>query len=797
MIPAAGFSLNDFFATARFAITVYDHIQLGHSAPQAYLDFKTYIHDFGNGLKYLAEILQEHERHLFNSGARGTVRVDNTSRVQRTLSEVVGDFKTLEENTLRFLRDYKFMVPSKKGGASAATWKKVRVYSEGSTMYKELEVLKSEYMFHTAKVNIVVEPLRILLLSSLETTLIDVQQTVNRIEQLAKSLYTQSAHELSGVHEPVPEESVPMSCESSGCGIPPPTGYYKFPRRSDTGLSDASTCVSSPTKRKSVFSLPGVNESSSSGSSSAITSTSSEWVWLHDQFTAALSRTVGLEQTKVGIVLDEVIRWLEEGRRGIQGRRSGDFVDAIPFVNLCKASWLCGKLLSSHQYQTLDANSLWHLYIGKIAESIRNEFENLKQLRLKLPNIKAMRPPLPSPIFDIGLPPAIGSPGIFGHNTIDIVEQEILRMDLPGYGEMEREVTLVEVHGSDTIRVKDKIGHGTVWTVTPNTLKRSKTTVHPSIPFMQGSGLLQRPHLILKNSDNSDRVGFEFSDYKQLNAFQAALMGYKIVSQLKQVGKLECYYHSPKLRRAKTDVYDQTSVQLWHEQRAHPYLRKSSAYSSTSNSGRKSLAVPFEAQSQYTTKAHRTYSQGSIAARSISAATSSTSSSVSSSKGSHTVKTKEAKIEQSPESSKLVIFARHAKSASKGETGGVEILVMEIDPYTMISREGCCTERKPDPEDKKAPLCCLRIVIEKQAVGNNDGKSLRLLGFREPEQDSQNGDSGAGVGPLGPGLPLNVDEWPEKRSRSQKAQGLAIKFNTELDKRRFIKDFEGLQLLTL
>ena len=29
---------------------------------------------------------------------------------------------------------------------------------------------------------------------------------------------------------------------------------------------------------------------------------------------------------------------------------------------------------------------------------------------------------------------------------------------------MEREVTLVEVHGGDTIRVKDKIGHGTEWT---------------------------------------------------------------------------------------------------------------------------------------------------------------------------------------------------------------------------------------------------------------------------------------------------------------------------------------------
>ena len=146
----------------------------------------------------------------------------------------------------------------------------------------------------------------------------------------------------------------------------------------------------------------------------------------------------------------------------------------------------------------------------------------------------------------------------------------------------------------------------------------------------------------------------------------------------KQVGKLECYYHSSKLRRAKTDVYNQTSVQLWHEQREIRYLRKSSAYSHTSSSGGKSLAVPlFEAQSQYTTKAHRTYSQGSIAAGSISAATSSTSSSMSSSKGSHTVKTKEAKVEQSPESSKLVIFARPDKDASKGGVGGVEILVME------------------------------------------------------------------------------------------------------------------------
>lgn len=159
MIPAAGFSLNDFFATARFAITVYSNIQLGHSAPKAYLDFRRYILDFGNGLQHLGEILQEHERHLFNSGARGTV--DKTSRVQRTLSEVVGDFKTLEENTKKFLRHYKFMTPPKKSGESMAAWKKVRVYSEGTAMYKEMETLKLEYMFHTAKVNIVVEPLRL------------------------------------------------------------------------------------------------------------------------------------------------------------------------------------------------------------------------------------------------------------------------------------------------------------------------------------------------------------------------------------------------------------------------------------------------------------------------------------------------------------------------------------------------------------------------------------------------------------------------------------------------------------
>lgn len=161
--------------------------------------------------------------------------------------------------------------------------------------------------------------MRSLLLSSIETTLIDVQQTVNRIEQLARSLYTQTIQEPFGVHETVPEESIPMSRESSsGSAVSPQPGSptSRFPRRTDTGLSDASTIVSGPLggilKRKSVYTLPGVHSGNSSGSSTAITSTSSEWVWLHEQFAAALSRSVGLEQTKLGVVLDEVIRWLEE-----------------------------------------------------------------------------------------------------------------------------------------------------------------------------------------------------------------------------------------------------------------------------------------------------------------------------------------------------------------------------------------------------------------------------------------------------------------------------------------------------
>ena len=45
-------------------------------------------------------------------------------------------------------------------------------------------------------------------------------------------------------------------------------------------------------------------------------------------------------------------------------------VNIPAFVNLCKASWLCGKLLYSRHFEVLGSTtiSLWHHYIAKLAE---------------------------------------------------------------------------------------------------------------------------------------------------------------------------------------------------------------------------------------------------------------------------------------------------------------------------------------------------------------------------------------------------------------------------------------------
>lgn len=51
---------------------------------------------------------------------------------------------------------------------------------------------------------------------------------------------------------------------------------------------------------------------------------------------------------------------------------------------------------------------------------------------------------------------------------------------------------------------------------------------------------------------------------------------------------------------------------------------------------------------------------------------------------------------------------------------------------------------------------------------------IRLLGFREPDSGDQMSED-----PLGPGLPLVVDQWEEKSSRVQKVDYIGIEFHTD------------------
>lgn len=148
------------------------------------------------------------------------------------------------------------------------------------------------------------------LLGRLEDTLQDVQQTVNRIEQLARSLFHQNGSEpWDGT---VTEESLPMSRELYG--IPPHNGSMRIARRPLPIVTTPTASISSFTAHPS-GSVP-----------SAPTFTPSEWIWLHEQFAAALSRSVGLEQTPLATVLHEIVRWLEEVNPNYLSSEVGDCI---------------------------------------------------------------------------------------------------------------------------------------------------------------------------------------------------------------------------------------------------------------------------------------------------------------------------------------------------------------------------------------------------------------------------------------------------------------------------------------
>ena len=340
MIPPGGFSPNDFLVTAQFLKRVYDNIQAGRSAPRHFTDFRDQLGHFGDGLHRLHEVLKDHERHLFISGVTGTV--DNN--VQRALSEVVGDFKSLQNVTEDFLKQYKFMVENKRGGRNWA-WKKVKVYGQGHDMFREMESIRRQCMFQTSKITIVLEPLKmyVLVVSSLtspfhiclqfpnfsqfeltwplmpslsqllarankslagaNTTLADIQQTVNRIEQLAHSLCNRTFGEII-------QGQPQASAELPGSRLQRrSTSSLTTLARQDTGFSDIAPNRQLQRQSTQPYTVGTVG---TDGERNNMNPRDSEWVFLDRMFEAALTRSVGLEHTKLNDVLDVIVRWLED-----------------------------------------------------------------------------------------------------------------------------------------------------------------------------------------------------------------------------------------------------------------------------------------------------------------------------------------------------------------------------------------------------------------------------------------------------------------------------------------------------
>ncbi|KAF8462013.1 hypothetical protein BDZ91DRAFT_362400 [Kalaharituber pfeilii] len=229
-----------------------------------------------------------------------------------------------------------------------------------------------------------------------------------------------------------------------------------------------------------------------------------------------------------------------------------------------------------------------------------------------------------------------------------------------------------------------------------------------------------------------------------------------------QVGKMVCYYYTKGTHRAKKDIWSETSVQIWRELRKHrveevqesrsrstpdqqPHTRPQTDSDElrTSQYPQQRLQVietgnhvsRYHIRSNSFRSQHMTSSYEGSALQTAeitgkppdsAGKPSSNSGSTSSSAGSggrHMVVTKRALVERRPESMKLVIFGRPEpktsgiRNTAQGDlefaTGGgwehAEILVLEIDPYTVISHNSCCNLPKPDTSQPNAPVCCLRV----------------------------------------------------------------------------------------
>lgn len=160
----------------------------GRSAPPHFMEFKEQIRQFGDCFQNMYEVYRGYERHLFITDVKV---LDNN--IQRSMSEVIGDFKGLQRDTEDFLKHYKFMVEHKRGSGNWV-WKKV--LGQEPEMVHDMESLRKQYMFQTSKITMALAPLTFQLLTRAQTTLGEIQHTVNRIEQLACSLCNQAFGEI-------------------------------------------------------------------------------------------------------------------------------------------------------------------------------------------------------------------------------------------------------------------------------------------------------------------------------------------------------------------------------------------------------------------------------------------------------------------------------------------------------------------------------------------------------------------------------------------------------------------------
>lgn len=144
------------------------------------------------------------------------------------------------------------------------------------------------------------------LLSRANTTLGEIQQTVNRIEQLAKSLCDQTFGELIQ-GQPQATAELPGSRLQRRS-----TSSLTTLARQDTGLSDIAPNRQLQRQSTQPYTVGTVGIDGEPSTRNNMNPRDSEWVFLDRMFEAALTRSVGLEHTKLKDVLDVIVHWLED-----------------------------------------------------------------------------------------------------------------------------------------------------------------------------------------------------------------------------------------------------------------------------------------------------------------------------------------------------------------------------------------------------------------------------------------------------------------------------------------------------